>query len=149
MRRNTVVVAADEAIKSGEVLKWLEAQDVNAFGSAQQSALDMVREMKPRVVVCSDRPEGLDFCYAVRELPEPPMVVVLSEDPKVQDDVYFDGLTVIAVVRAPVRMPALSCFISTALRIAARLDRSDRAPDGVATPDSLLFHIGAQPRTVH
>ena len=149
MRRNAVVVADDEAIRSGEVLQWLEAQEVRAYGTSDQTALDMVRELKPRVVVCSDRPDGIEFCYAVRELPEPPMVVVLSEDPLVRDDVYFDGLTVIAVVRAPVRMAALSQFISTALQIAARLDRADRAPDAAATPESLLFHIGQQPRTVH
>jgi hypothetical protein len=105
--------------------------------------------LKPRVVVCSDKPEGLSFCHAVRELPEPPMIVVLSEDPLVRDDVYFDGLTVIAIVRAPVRMAALSRFISTALQITARLDRTEPGPDGSVTPEGLLFHIGRHPRTLH
>ncbi len=149
MRRNAVVVADDEAIRSGEVLQWLEAQEVRAYGTSDHTALDMVRELKPRVVVCSDRPDGIEFCYAVRELPEPPMVVVLSEDPLVRDDVYFDGLTVIAVVRAPVRMAALSRFIGTALQIATRLDRTDRAADAAATSENLLFHIAQHPRVVH
>jgi hypothetical protein len=149
MRRNAVVVASDEAIKSGEVLQWLEAQEVRAYGTPQNSALEMVRELKPRVVVCSDSADGVSFCYAVRELPEPPMVVVLSEDPLVNDDVYFDGMTVIAVVRAPVRMAALSRFISTALQIAARLDHRNDASDAIVPPESLLFHVGSNPRTLH
>jgi len=147
MRRNAVVIADDEAIRSGKVLQWLESQDVSAYGTTDQTALDMVRELKPRVVVCSDKPDGMSFCHAVRELPEPPMVVVLSEDPLVRDDVYFDGRTVIAVVRAPVRMAALSRFISTALHISARLDRNDPVSDGGA--EGLFFHIGRSPRTVH
>lgn len=149
MRRNAVVVADDEAIRTGKVLQWLESQDVSAYGTSDQTALDMVRELKPRVVVCSDKPDGMSFCHAVRELPEPPMIVVLSEDPLVRDDVYFDGRTVIAIVRAPVRMAALSRFISTALHITARLDRIDPTSDSGAIPEGLLFHIGQSPRTVH
>jgi DNA-binding NarL/FixJ family response regulator len=149
MRRNAVVVANDEAISSGKVLQWLQAQEVTAYETSDQTALDMVRELKPRVVVCSDRPDGISFCYAVRELPEPPMIVVLSEDPQAHDDVYFDGRTVIALVRAPVRMPALSRFISTALQIATRLDLGDLGSDADPAPENLLFHIGQQPRTVH
>ncbi|TWT08694.1 response regulator transcription factor [Reyranella sp. CPCC 100927] len=149
MRRNAVVVADDEAIRTGKVLQWLESQDVSAYGTSDQTALDMVRELKPRVVVCSDKPDGMSFCHAVRELPEPPMVVVLSEDPQLRDDVYFDGRTVIAVVRAPVRMAALSRFISTALHIAARLDRTDTPADGRTLPAEFLFHIGRTARTVH
>lgn len=146
MRRNAVVIADDEAIRTGKVLQWLESQDVSAYGTSDQTALDMVRELKPRVVVCSDKPDGMSFCHAVRELPEPPMIVVLSEDPLVRDDVYFDGRTMIAVVRSPVRMAALSRFISTALHITARLDRNET--DGGAA-DGLLFHIGRSPRTLH
>ncbi|TXL77171.1 response regulator transcription factor [Vineibacter terrae] len=149
MRRNAVVVADDEAIRSGKVLQWLESQDVSAYGTSDQTALDMVRELKPRVVVCSDTSDGLSFCHTVRELPEPPMVVVLSEDPKIRDDVYFDGRTVIAVVRAPVRMVALSRFIRTALQIVARLDRSEASPNDGTMPERLLFHVGRQPRTLH
>jgi len=148
MRRNAVVVADDEAIRTGKVLQWLESQDVSAYGTSDQTALDMVRELKPRVVVCSDKPDGMSFCHTVRELPEPPMIVVLSEDPLVRDDVYFDGRTVIAIVRAPVRMAALCRFISTALNITARLDRNDTVSDG-STAEGLLFHIGRSPRTLH
>lgn len=149
MRRNAVVVANDEAISSGKVLQWLEAQEVTAYATSDQTALDMVRELKPRIVVCSDRPDGISFCYAVRELPEPPMIVVLSEDPQALDDVYFDGRTVIALVRAPVRMAALSRFITTALKIATRLDLAEPAREADIAPESLLFHVGRQPRTVH
>jgi hypothetical protein len=149
MRRNAVVVANDEALSSGQVLQWLEAQDVTAYGTSEQTALDMVRELKPRVVVCSDRPEGISFCYAVRELPEPPMVVVLSEDAQANDDIYFDGRTVIALVRAPFRMPALGQFISTALQIAKRLDLAGSPREVEPPPERLLFHVGRQPRIVH
>ncbi|MCW5746910.1 MAG: hypothetical protein KIT36_12020 [Alphaproteobacteria bacterium] len=149
MRNNAVVVAADEAFKTRDVLQWLEADDVRAYGSSDHTALDMVRELRPRVVVCSDGPDGIAFCHAVRELPEPPMIVVLSEDPTVNDDVYFDGLTVIALVRAPVRMAALSRFISTALQVTARLDNKDRPADATPQPEGLLFHIGHQPRVLH
>lgn len=147
MRRNTVVVAADEMFRAGEVLRWLEAEDVTAYGTSDQTALDMVQTLKPRVVVCSDGPEGIAFCHAVREMPEPPMVVVLSDDPLAEDDVYFDGLTVIAVVRAPVRLAALSQFISKALQITARLDPADAMAE--AAPQNLLFHVGNQPRVLH
>jgi hypothetical protein len=149
MRRNAVVVAADETFRAGDVLKWLETEDVKAYGTTDPTALDMVRELKPRVVVCGDGPDGVAFCHAVRELPEPPMVVVLSEDPMVRDDVYFDGLTVIALVRAPVRMAALSQFISKALQVCARLDGSERLPEGATSSQSPLFHVGHQPHVLH
>jgi hypothetical protein len=149
MRRNAVVVAADENFRAGEVLQWLETEDVKAYGTTDPTALEMVRELKPRVVVCSDGPDGVAFCHAVRELPEPPMVVVLSDDPMVRDDVYFDGLTVIALVRAPVRMSALSHFISKALQVCARLDGAERLPESANAPQNLLFHVGHQPRVLH
>jgi hypothetical protein len=46
-------------------------------------------------------------------------------------------------------MPALSRFISTALQIATRLDLADATREADIAPDSLLFHVGRQPRTVH
>jgi hypothetical protein len=146
MRRNTVVVANGEIARTGEVLRWLETQEVHACGMPDRQAIDTVRELKPRVVVCGDGPDGMAFCHAVRELPEPPMIVVLSDDPTVQDDVYFDGLTVIAVVRTPVRMAALSRFITTAMEVTVRLDRADKSS---ATSEGLLLHAGAHPRTLH
>lgn len=146
MRRNTIVVANDEMARTGEVLRWLETQDLPAYGMSDQHAVETVRELKPRVVVCGDGPDGIAFCHAVRELPEPPMVVVLSRDPTVQDDVYFDGLTVIAIVGVPVRMAALSCFIATAMQITARLDRSDNA---AITPEGRLLHVGIHPHILH
>ncbi|HJQ55421.1 MAG TPA: hypothetical protein VJ890_00855 [Vineibacter sp.] len=149
MRRNAVVVATDETFRAGDVLRWLEAEDVKAYGTSDPTALEMVRELKPRVVVCGDGPDGVAFCHAVRELPEPPMVVVLSEDPLVHDDVYFDGLTVIALVRAPVRMSALSQFISTALAVSAKLDGIDLPAETGAPSHNLLFHVSHQPRVLH
>jgi DNA-binding response OmpR family regulator len=146
MRRNTVVVANDDMVSTGEVLQWLETQAVHACGISDRQAVDTVRELKPRVVICGDGPDGIALCHALRELPEPPMVVVLSQDPTVQDDVYFDGLTMIAIVRAPVHMAALSLFITTAMQIATRLDHKDAA---AVASQGLLLHAAAEPRVLH
>jgi hypothetical protein len=146
MRRNTVVVASDDIVRAGDVVQWLETQAVHACGLPDRQAVDTVRELKPRVVICGDGPDGIAFCHAVRELPEPPMVVVLSQDPDVQDDVYFDGLTMIAVVRVPVRMAALSLFITTAMQIATHLDHADK---GAAASNGLLRPAGMRPRVLH
>ena len=84
--------------------------------------MDLIRELKPRIVVCRQGQGSISMFYPLRALKEPPMVVVLSNASSAEDEVHYVDRLIIASIRAPVRTAALSRFIRTALTITARLD---------------------------
>jgi hypothetical protein len=122
MRRNSVLVADADSVRRDRLMAWLGAQDVAAVGASDEEAEGLGRELTPRVVVCRHDAVGISLCHSLRELPEPPMFVVVSDDPATEEQVYFDGRAVVAVVGALVETGALARFIDTALGAAARLD---------------------------
>jgi DNA-binding NarL/FixJ family response regulator len=146
MRRNSVLVADADAVRRDRLMAWLGAQDVAAIAASDEDAEGLGRELTPRIVVCRHDPYGISLCQSLRELPEPPMFVVVSDDPATEEHVYFDGRAVVAVVGALVETGALARFIDTALSASARLDvapkrtrrskaasRTTRLPETVAT----------------
>jgi hypothetical protein len=122
MRRNSVLVADTDTVRRDRLMAWLGAQDVAAIAASDDEAEGLGRELTPRVVVCRHDPIGISLCHSLRELPEPPMFVVVSDDPATEEHVYFDGRAVVAVVGALVETGALARFIDTALVASARLD---------------------------
>lgn len=126
MRRNSVLVADADAIRRDRLMAWLGAQDVSAIAASDHDAEGIGRELTPRLVVCRHDPVGISLCHALRQLPEPPMFVVVSDDPATEEHVYYDGRAVVAVVGAPVEMGALARFIDFALGASARLDAGHR-----------------------
>lgn len=122
MRRNSVLVADPDTIRRDRLMAWLGAQDVSAIAASDHDAECLGRELTPRLVVCRHDSVGISLCHSLRELPEPPMFVVVSDDPATEEQVYYDGRAVVAVVGAPVEMGALARFIDFALGAAARLD---------------------------
>jgi DNA-binding NarL/FixJ family response regulator len=122
MRRNSVLVADADTIRRDRLMAWLGAQDVSAIAASDHDAEGLGRELTPRLVVCRHDPVGISLCHSLRELPEPPMFVVVSDDPATEEHVYFDGRAVVAVVGALVETGALARFIDTALNASARLD---------------------------
>lgn len=122
MRRNSVLVADADTIRRDRLMAWLGAQDVSAIAASNHDAEGLGRELTPRLVVCRHDPHGISLCHSLRELPEPPMFVVVSDDPATEEQVYFDGRAVVAVVGALVETGALARFIDTALNASARLD---------------------------
>lgn len=122
MRRNSVLVADADAIRRDRLMAWLGAQDVSAVAASDHDAEGIGRELTPRLVVCRHDSVGISLCHSLRELPEPPMFVVVSDDPATEEQVYYDGRAVVAVVGAPVEMGALARFIDFALGASARLD---------------------------
>lgn len=122
MRRNSVLVADADIVRRDRLMAWLGAQDVAAIAASDDEAEGLGRELTPRVVVCRHDPIGISLCHSLRELPEPPMFVVVSDDPATEEHVYFDGRAVVAVVGALVETGALARFIDTALGASARLD---------------------------
>jgi hypothetical protein len=122
MRRNSVLVADADTIRRDRLMAWLGAQDVSAIAASDHDAEHLGRELTPRLVVCRHDAVGISLCHSLRELPEPPMFVVVSDDPATEEQVYFDGRAVVAVVGALVETGALARFIDTALNTSARLD---------------------------
>jgi hypothetical protein len=126
MRRNSVLVADADAIRRDRLMAWLGAQKVSAVAASDCDAEGIGRELTPRLVVCRHDPVGISLCHTLRELPEPPMFVVVSDDPATEERVYYDGRAVVAVVGAVVEMGALARFIDFALGASARLDVGER-----------------------
>lgn len=122
MRRNSVLVADTDTTRRDRLVAWLGAQNVSAIAASDQDAEGIGRELTPRLVVCRHDQVGISLCHSLRELPEPPMFVVVSDDPTTEERVYYDGRAVVAVVGDVVEMGALARFIDVALGASARLD---------------------------
>jgi FixJ family two-component response regulator len=126
VRRNIVVVADDDATGCRKTVKWLKACGIEAYAqpsdASGQSILSMVRELRPRIVLCRPGPSGIAMFHPLRNMKEPPMIVVLSGDKSVKDEVHYEDRLIVTSIRTPVQMAALCRFISAALTITARLD---------------------------
>ncbi len=135
MRRNSVLVADADKVRRDRLMVWLGAQDISAIAASDHDAEGIGRELTPRLVVCRHDSVGISLCHSLRELPEPPMFVVVSDDPTTEERVYYDGRAVVAVVGGVVEMGALARFIDFALGASARLDDGHRLTGHPATAD--------------
>ena len=126
MRRNVVVVADEDAARRRKTVKWLTASGIDAYpqadGSPAQPVMSLIRELRPRIVLCRPGAAGLAMFYPLRHMKEPPMIVVLSNSPSAKDAVHYEDRLIVTSIRTPVEMAAFCRFISTALTITARLD---------------------------
>ncbi|HJQ55941.1 MAG TPA: hypothetical protein VJ890_03490 [Vineibacter sp.] len=125
MRRNVVVVADDDSRRSRETVKWLKSAGIEAYpqpDTPPKPIMTLIRELKPRIVLCRPGAAGIAMFYPLRNLEQPPTIVLLANGPDAKDQVYWDDGLIVAAVRTPVQLAALAKFISTALSITARLD---------------------------
>lgn len=139
MRRHSVLVADADTIRRDRLMAWLGAQNVTAIAASDHDAEGIGRELTPRLVVCRHDQVGISLCHSLRELPEPPMFVVVSDDPATEERVYYDGRAVVAVVSAVVEMGAFARFVDFALGASARLDAGDRPTARPVAPDHATF----------
>lgn len=134
MRRHIVVVADDDVARRNETVEALKAGNIEAYPPPpddehpERPVLDLIRELKPRIVVCRQSQSSMSMFYPLRALKEPPMVIVLSNAASATDEVHYVDRLIIASIRAPVRSAALCRFIRTALTITARLDDPEEQP---------------------
>jgi hypothetical protein len=126
VRRNVVVVADEDSTRRRETVKWLKACGIEAYPQADetpgQPVMSMIRELRPRIVVCRPGSTGMAMFYPLRHMKEPPMIVMLSDREAQKDEVHCDDRLIVASIRTPVEMAALCRFIGTAMTITARLD---------------------------
>jgi len=126
VRRNVVVVADEDATRRRETVKWLKACGIEAYPQADetpnQPVMSMIRELRPRIVLCRPGSTGIAMFYPLRHMKEPPMIVMLSNSQSSKDEVHYDDRLIVASIRTPVQMASLCRFISAALTITARLD---------------------------
>jgi hypothetical protein len=140
VRRHIVVVADDDAARRRQTVEALRAGNIEAYPpppddkTPEKPIMDLIRELRPRIVVCRPSSTGVSMFYPLRSLKEPPMVIVLSGSASAKDEVHYVDRLIIASIRAPVRMAALCQFIRTALIITARLDD----PEDQATAEILI-----------
>jgi len=135
MRRNSVLVADADTIRRDRLMAWLGAQNISAIAASDRDAEGIGRELTPRLVVCRHDSVGISLCHSLRELPEPPMFVVVSDDPATEERVYYDGRAVVAVVGGVVEIGALARFVDFALGASARLDVGHGSANRPATVD--------------
>lgn len=139
MRRNVVVVADDDAARRQNTVKWLTASGIEAYPqddtAAGQPVMSLIRELRPRLVLCRPGSTGMAMFYPLRHMKEPPMIVMVAENAASQDEVHYDERLIVASIRTPVQMASLCRFIAAALTITARLDDPEEA--GTA---ALLIH---------
>ena len=126
MRNNAVVVADDDPSRARHLAAWLRACGIPAYTPSRdcrdKSTLAMIHELRPRMVVCRPGTTGVALFHPLRAMREPPMVILLQENPLTRDEVHQIDDLLVASIRAPVPMPGLCAFIRTALSIIARLD---------------------------
>ncbi|TXL74257.1 hypothetical protein FHP25_17355 [Vineibacter terrae] len=121
-------MADDDLARRQETVAALQASNIEAYPpppddkTPEKPVMDLIRELRPRIVVCRPSAAGVSMFYPLRSLKEPPMVIVLSSSASAKDEVHYIDRLIIASIRAPVRMAALCQFIRTALTINARLD---------------------------
>lgn len=126
MRRNAVVVADEDAARCQTTVQWLSAYGIEAYPQPDeqpcQPVMSMIRELRPRIVLCRPGSAGIAMFYPLRNMKEPPMIVVLSDSPSAKDAVHYEDRLIVTSIGSPVQMAALCRFIAAALDITARLD---------------------------
>ena len=122
MSSNAVVVIDDSNAGCGEIVDWLRAHDVAAYGASNTSVMRLIEDVKARIVICRPGSTGIALFHALQEAVEPPMVVLLSDSPGAKDEIYSNGRLLVAVVRMPVQMASLAQFVTAALNATSRLD---------------------------
>ena len=126
MRRNVVVVADEDATRRQKTVTWLKASGIEAYPEADdasgQPLMSMIRELRPRIVLCRPGSMGMAMFYPLRHMKEPPMIVMMSDSQSSKDEVHYDDRLIVASIRTPVQMASLCRFIGTAMQITARLD---------------------------
>ncbi|MCW5746911.1 MAG: hypothetical protein KIT36_12025 [Alphaproteobacteria bacterium] len=116
------MVADDSSTACGEVVEWLRAYDIVAHPASDESVMQLIDQVQPRLVICRPGSTGIALFHALQEIADPPMVVLLSESPSAKDEVYCNGRMLVAVIRTPVQMASLAQFVRSVLGIASRLD---------------------------
>ncbi|MCW5746943.1 MAG: hypothetical protein KIT36_12185 [Alphaproteobacteria bacterium] len=139
MRRNVVVVVDDDAGRRQETIKALKTAGIEAYPQADTPAdkpiMTLIRELRPRLVLCRPGASGIAAFYPLRAMREPPTIVLLASGKSAKDEVFYDDGLIVTTVRTPVQMAALCQFIATAMTITARLDEPDDQTKG-----KLLVH---------
>ncbi len=126
MSGNAVVVADDDAAWCDGIVVWLIAEDVCAHATSNAPVIELIDAVGAGVVICRPGSTGVALFHALQEAAEPPVVVLLSDAPRVRDAVYGNGRLLVVVVRMPVQMPSLARFVKSVVGIKSRLDGSAR-----------------------
>lgn len=124
MSSSAVVVADDNAATCGEIVEWLKAHDVAAYAVSDSSVIELVQQVRARVVICRPGSTGIALFHALQEAADPPVVVLLSDAPSAKDEIYCNGRMLVTVIRMPVNPAALARFVKSVVSITARLDAS-------------------------
>ncbi len=153
MRNNAVVVADDDTLRGRNLVKWLRACGIAAYTPStdcrDKSTLAMIHEVRPRLIVCRPGETGITLFRPLRAMRQPPMVILLRENPQACDEVNAIDELIVASIRAPVPMPGLCAFIRTALAIVARLDAPSVPTRGRSPETPPLGHaVGATARAM-
>jgi len=136
MSTNAVVVADDNAISCSEIVEWLKAHEIAAYGTSDSSVMGLIEGIQARIVICRPGSTGIALFHALQEAADPPLVVLLSEAASAKDEVYYNGRLLVVVIRAPVQMAPLARFIKSVLGIASRLDSETLAALAVVPDDT-------------
>lgn len=136
MRTTAVIVVDDKPARRRHMVKWLRAAGIAAFDPAAdfrtKPVMTVIWELQPRVVVCRPGSTGISLFHPLRNMREPPMVILLRDGTSTRDEVhYVDGL-IVASIGMPVPMAGLCEFVRSALSINARLDRPDALTGGAS-----------------
>lgn len=134
LRTTAVIVVDDKPARRRTMVKWLRAAGIAAFDPTAdfrtKPVMTVIWDLQPRVVVCRPGSTGVALFHPLRNMREPPMVILLRDGASTRDEVhYVDGL-IVASIGTPVPMAALCEFVRSALSINARLDRPDAAMGG-------------------
>lgn len=136
MSTNAIVVADDNAVSCSEIVEWLKAHEIAAYGTSDSSVMRLIEGIQARIVICRPGSTGIALFHALQEAADPPLVVLLSEAASAKDEVYYNGRLLVVVIRAPVQMAPLARFIKSVLGIASRLDSETLAALAVVPDDT-------------
>lgn len=154
MSTSAVVVADDNAVSCSEIVEWLRAHEITAYGTSDSSVMGLIENLQARVVICRPGSTGIALFHALQEASDPPLVILLSEAASAKDEVYSNGRLLVVVIRAPVQMAPLARFIKSVLGIASRLDSQALAALAAASNEPASDPVPAppgpsRPRLVH
>lgn len=124
-----VVVVDDDPLQADQIASFLRMRGIaTETASSAPEGMDLVARIGPRVVITDiDMPgmDGIAFARALRALPRPPQILLISGEPGKVAEANRAQLGVFAVVDKPIPLRALETFVRQSIKISL-----DRNPDG-------------------
>lgn len=124
MERDAVLVVDDDVLGERQIANWLGAQDVFPYLSSETSLRALNGEKAPRIIICKPGSSGVAVFHWLQDLKDPPIVLILSDQPAQPGTVHGDGKSLSAVMHAPVDGAGMARLVKLLLDVSGRITQA-------------------------